>query len=303
MGTALAALREREPEPGARGDPQRHPRQRLHRLFGNVAAKDGYLRTVEGPIYPLAAAGSFFEQVIPDGRAELGMCSNAAHWLREQPRIAIPDGHVLLRGDRNGARRRSPSRRRATGSPSSRPGPPSCGPGGRLLVQGIASSDDGERVSASTPAALDVAGGGRSRRRGCARPRDPGGLRLPRLLPQPGRGHGARSTKGGPLEGEPRGRSPSGSTRSRTPTGRPTSATATRRPTRRRTSSSSAPSPSRRCSPDLFEPGARGIEPAGSLRPLLRPAARAERRGPRGGALRGLDPAARGRAPVGCAAR
>lgn len=47
---------------------------------------------VGGPVRPMAAAGSFFVPTVPSGFAHLQMSFSAAHWFREQPTAAIPDG-------------------------------------------------------------------------------------------------------------------------------------------------------------------------------------------------------------------
>ncbi len=65
-------------------------------LFGNIAAPGGYLPLPGGPIYVAAAGGSFFTQVVPTATVHLGMCSNAAHWFCEQPRLETPGGMYFL---------------------------------------------------------------------------------------------------------------------------------------------------------------------------------------------------------------
>ena len=59
-------------------------------LFHNVGGAGGYLGLDGGPVYTAAAAGSFFDQVLPSASVDAGMCSNAAHWFREQPDVACP---------------------------------------------------------------------------------------------------------------------------------------------------------------------------------------------------------------------
>ena len=68
------------------------PTSDFSQLFRNVAGPDGYVGVEGGPVYPAAVAGSFFGQVLPSGSVHAGMCSNAVHWLREQPRARVPDG-------------------------------------------------------------------------------------------------------------------------------------------------------------------------------------------------------------------
>ena len=72
-----------------RGDPQRRADERLSQLFRTASGADGYTRRA-APVYPMAAAGSFFDRVVPDRHRGIAMCSNAAHWLREHPELATP---------------------------------------------------------------------------------------------------------------------------------------------------------------------------------------------------------------------
>ena len=68
------------------------PTSDFSQLFRNVAGPNGYVGVEGGPVYAAAVAGSFFGQVLPSGSVGAGMCSNAVHWLREQPRARVPDG-------------------------------------------------------------------------------------------------------------------------------------------------------------------------------------------------------------------
>ena len=115
-------------------------------LFRNVTGDDGYLGTPGGPIYPAAAAGSFFTQVLPSATVDLGMCSNAAHWLREQPRVSTPDGMYFSQaGD---ARAELAAQAASDWVAFLEARTDELAPGGRLVVQGIGVSPDGEHVSA-----------------------------------------------------------------------------------------------------------------------------------------------------------
>jgi salicylate 1-O-methyltransferase len=127
------------------------PTSDFSQLFRNVASPDGYLELTGGPIYATAAAGSFFTQVVPSATVDLGMCSNAAHWLREQPSLESPQGMYLadIRGEP----------REALGAQAARDWleflrarAAELAPGARLLVQGIGatrSADGSDQVSAS----------------------------------------------------------------------------------------------------------------------------------------------------------
>lgn len=104
-----------------------------------------------GPIYVSAAGGSFFNQVTPSRTVHLGMCSNAAHWFREQPQIDLPDGmyfsvaHGVAR--ERLARQAGDDWLRFLQARANE-----IAPGGRMLVQGIASVEDEagrEKVSAA----------------------------------------------------------------------------------------------------------------------------------------------------------
>jgi SAM-dependent methyltransferase len=116
-------------------------------LFRNVAGNDGYLGG-DGAIYALAAAGSFFEQVVPDASVDLGMCSNASHWLRRQATARIDRGMYFCEAT---GEERAAMAEQAAGdwlsflSARAR----ELRPDGRLVVQGIGSDDSGDRVSAS----------------------------------------------------------------------------------------------------------------------------------------------------------
>jgi hypothetical protein len=146
--TAIAAIRR-----SGRGGPLQviHndvPDNDFTQLFRNVAGSDGYLRTGGGRVYALAAAGSFFDQVIPDASADLGMCSNASHWLRHQPTARIPDGMYFCEatgGEREAIASQAAEDWLSFLSARSL----ELRPGARLVVQGIGSDDSGEHVSAS----------------------------------------------------------------------------------------------------------------------------------------------------------
>jgi cyclopropane-fatty-acyl-phospholipid synthase len=146
--TAIAAIRKRGDERPLQVIHNDVPDNDFTQLFRNVGGAGGYLRAGGGPIYALAAAGSFFDQVIPDASADLGMCSNASHWLRRQPSARIPDGMYFCEAagpERGAIAGQAAADWRAFLSARAR----ELKPGGRLVVQGIGSDDSGERVSAS----------------------------------------------------------------------------------------------------------------------------------------------------------
>lgn len=74
-------------------------------LFAAIAEDaDGYLAPELGPVFPTAAAGSFFSPTLPAGSVHLQMSFSAAHWLREAPVAPIRDGMYF--SDARGAARR-----------------------------------------------------------------------------------------------------------------------------------------------------------------------------------------------------
>jgi hypothetical protein len=149
--TAIVAARERDREVPILAVHNDVLTNDFSQLFHNVAGEGGYLDVPGGPVFPAAAAGSFFQQVVPSGTVHFGMCSNAAHWLREQPRVWTPDGMYFT--DARGAARDELEEQAARdwlAFLESRAA--ELAPGGRLLVQGIGSTrspDGGELVSAS----------------------------------------------------------------------------------------------------------------------------------------------------------
>ncbi len=114
-------------------------------LFELAAAAGGYLGE-PGPIYSTAAAGSFFGQVVADGSVHLGLCSNAAHWFREQPDVGPVEGMYFSAAKGKAGERLAAQAaedwRSFLGARAAE-----LAPGGRLLVQGIAT--DGSQVSAA----------------------------------------------------------------------------------------------------------------------------------------------------------
>ncbi len=127
MSAAIGALRERATDLPLLAVHNDVATNDFTQLFRNVTGDDGYLAIPGAPIYPAAAAGSFFTQVLPSGSVDLGMCSNAAHWLREQPRVQTPDGMYFSQAAPT-PEPSSPPGPPTTGSPSSRPAPTSWRP-------------------------------------------------------------------------------------------------------------------------------------------------------------------------------
>jgi cyclopropane-fatty-acyl-phospholipid synthase len=90
--TAVAAVRAREPDRAVAAVHNDVPTNDWNELFANVASRaDSYLTVAGPPVLPLASAVSFYEATVPAGAAHLGVSFSAAHWLRTQPTVAVPD--------------------------------------------------------------------------------------------------------------------------------------------------------------------------------------------------------------------
>ncbi|MEX2255869.1 MAG: hypothetical protein WEC34_10560 [Acidimicrobiia bacterium] len=91
--TAVAAVRAREPNRAVAAVHNDLTTNDWNELFANLVDRpDSYL-TVEGPpVLPLASAISFYESAVPAGAAHLGVSFSAAHWLRTQPDVVVPEG-------------------------------------------------------------------------------------------------------------------------------------------------------------------------------------------------------------------
>jgi salicylate 1-O-methyltransferase len=115
-------------------------------LFHNVGRDGGYLGLPGGPVYATAAAGSFFDQVVPAASVDAGICSNASHWLRDQPAVTVPKGMYFANATGE-ARRRLADQAAEDWRAFLAARAAELRPHGRLLVQGIGRSD--QVVSAS----------------------------------------------------------------------------------------------------------------------------------------------------------
>jgi cyclopropane-fatty-acyl-phospholipid synthase len=138
--TAVAALRERAPDIPVLAVHNDVPTSDFTQLFRNIAAPESYVNVPGGPVYPAAVAGSFFAQVLPDASVHAGMCSNAAHWLREQPRLPTPDG-MYFSDATSDARAELAERAARDWHAFLAARAAELAPGGHMLVQGIGSAD------------------------------------------------------------------------------------------------------------------------------------------------------------------
>jgi hypothetical protein len=145
VGTAIDAVRTRDPDLAVAAVHNDVPTNDFTGLFTVAAGPDGYLKPT-GNAFALAAAGSFFDQVVPSGTVHLGMSSNASHWFRTQPAVGASDG--MYTADVSPPVRAELAALAAEdwlAFLSARAA--ELAPGGRMVVQGIA--EDGENVSAA----------------------------------------------------------------------------------------------------------------------------------------------------------
>jgi len=151
MRTAVAAVRERDAGVPVLAVHNDVITSDFTTLFANVAGAESHLELGGGPVYSTAAAGSFYAQVVPAGTVHLGLCSNASHWYREQPAVSVPGGMYFSAAER-GEREKLADQAGADWSEFLAARAAELAPGGRLFVEGIGRIEDpdgAERVSAS----------------------------------------------------------------------------------------------------------------------------------------------------------
>ncbi len=106
MRTAISAARVHDGDRAVVAVHNDLPSNDWNKLFDNLATSpDSYLRLTGPPVVPCASAASFFGPAAPAAGVHVGMSFSAAHWLREQPTVTVPDGFLLLRGDGRSASR------------------------------------------------------------------------------------------------------------------------------------------------------------------------------------------------------
>ena len=155
MGSAIAAIDRRlDPVPLA-AIHNDVPTSDFSQLFRTATGADGYTGRA-APVYPMAAAGSFFDRVVPDGTAGLAMCSNAAHWLREHPDVETP-GTMYFAGAAPDARAELARTAAADWLAFCEARESELSPGGGLLVQGIATTAEGTSARLLLEQMWDVA--------------------------------------------------------------------------------------------------------------------------------------------------
>ena len=90
---AVNAIRAREPEQRVAAVHNDVLTNDWNQLFANLNSRsDSYLHLGGPPVVPLASAISFFEPAVPAASAHLGVSFSAAHWLRTQPAVVVPEG-------------------------------------------------------------------------------------------------------------------------------------------------------------------------------------------------------------------
>jgi cyclopropane-fatty-acyl-phospholipid synthase len=69
------------------------PTNDWNEFFTNLrTSADSYLDLAGPPVVPLVSAVSFFEPAAPAGAVHVGVSFSAAHWLRSQPTVVVPEG-------------------------------------------------------------------------------------------------------------------------------------------------------------------------------------------------------------------
>jgi len=114
------------------------PTNDWNQLFANVTASG------QAPV-PLASAISFFEPAAPAASVHLGLSFAAAHWLRSQPEVVVPEGFYFCEAT-GAARAALTAQARADWTSFLASRAIDLAPGGRLLVQTVGT--DGPRVTA-----------------------------------------------------------------------------------------------------------------------------------------------------------
>jgi SAM dependent carboxyl methyltransferase len=90
---AIQAVRARNSEQPVTAVHNDLPTNDWNQLFANLASRsDSYEHLAGPPVLPLASAISFFDPAVPPASAHLGVSFSAAHWLRTQPTVTVPEG-------------------------------------------------------------------------------------------------------------------------------------------------------------------------------------------------------------------
>jgi cyclopropane-fatty-acyl-phospholipid synthase len=93
MRTAIEAVRARNADQPVVALHNDLPSNDWNQLFHNLEfSPESYQHLPPPAVVPLASAVSFFEPAAPSRSVHFGMSFSAAHWLRAQPTVAVPDG-------------------------------------------------------------------------------------------------------------------------------------------------------------------------------------------------------------------
>jgi hypothetical protein len=114
------------------------PTNDWNQLIHNVTEPDAF----DVGVLHLASAVSFFDPAAPTGSVHLGMSFSAAHWLREQPTVAVPEGWYFCEAT-GAARAALATAADADWTAFLRARAVDLAPGGRLLVQMVGTDAEG----------------------------------------------------------------------------------------------------------------------------------------------------------------
>ena len=93
LRSAVDAVRGREADRAIAAIHNDVPTNDWNTLFANLTSDpNSYLRVSGPPVLPMASARSFFEPAAPIASVNLGVSFSAAHWLRTQPDVTVPEG-------------------------------------------------------------------------------------------------------------------------------------------------------------------------------------------------------------------
>jgi SAM dependent carboxyl methyltransferase len=93
MRAAVSAVRARRADQPVASVHNDLPTNDWNQLFANLASHpDSYTKLAGPPVLSLASAISFFVPAVPAASAHLGVSFSAAHWLRTQPSVTVPEG-------------------------------------------------------------------------------------------------------------------------------------------------------------------------------------------------------------------
>jgi len=141
--SAIVAVRARNPSQPVVAVHNDVPTNDWNQLFANLLALPDSYTKLSGPaVVPLASAISFYEPAVPTASAHLGMSFSAAHWLRTQPSVTVPEGFYFCEATGD-ARTALAALADADWTTFLSARAADLAPGGRLLVQMVGSESNG----------------------------------------------------------------------------------------------------------------------------------------------------------------